>query len=99
MSGSKSAKTPTTFEGAAILVLRRHRRPLTSREITQDALALGLIKTKGRTPQATMAARLYVGVRDHPEGPLVKLSDPGTNRARRGSVKWALRDYASKARG
>ena len=41
--------------------LRRSRRPLTAREIVHAAVKAGLIVTRGRTPEATMSAALYVG--------------------------------------
>jgi len=39
-----------------------------------------------------MSASLYVLVRVMRDGRLVRLAKPGAGRARRGSVRWALRD-------
>jgi restriction system protein len=75
-----------TFLNAAEKILRQARKPLTAREITELALAKGLIQTAGKTPEATMSARLYVAAdkgsirRDFEQG--------GQGRARRGSVRW-----------
>jgi hypothetical protein len=74
---------------AAIEVLKAAKRPLTVREITDQAIKRGLIRPKGKTPAATMSAVLYVRLRNHPD--LVKLEDQGNKRAVRGSVRWTLR--------
>jgi hypothetical protein len=76
---------------AAITVLEAMGRALTSREITDEALRRGLIRPAGKTPEATMSARLYVHVRDEVNPRIARLADPGQTRARRGSVRWALR--------
>lgn len=57
------------FQQLAEEVLARMRRPMTANEIWNEAVALGLdkqLKTKGKTPWATLGARLYVEVRDSP---------------------------------
>ncbi len=81
-----------TYYEAALQVLRSVRHPLTTREITDQAIERGLIRPQGKTPHVTMGARLYVKVRNDPE--LVKLETPGNGRAKRGSVRWALRHNA-----
>jgi hypothetical protein len=78
-----------TFLDAAFQVLRSSERPLTTQEITERALKEGLIDTRGKTPAATMSAALYQALRT--SGYLVKLGDPGPERARRGSVRWTTR--------
>jgi len=78
-----------TYYEAALQVLRSVGHPLTSREITDRALERGLIAPRGKTPHATMAAVLYVRIRNDPE--LVKLDAPGNGQAKRGSVRWTLR--------
>lgn len=79
-----------TYYEAALKVLRAARHPLTAREITDRAIKKRLITPKGKTPYATMRAVLYVQVRNDPE--LVKLHDPGDQRAKPDSVRWTLRD-------
>jgi hypothetical protein len=79
-----------TYYEAALQVLRAVRQPLTTREITTQALEKGLITPRGKTPHATMGSMLYVRVRDDPD--LVKIETPGNSgRAQRDSVRWAIR--------
>lgn len=77
-----------TYYEAALQVLRSARYPLTTRQITDRAIEMGLITPRGKTPHATMAAVLYLRVRKDPE--LVKLEATGDRRAERGSVRWTL---------
>lgn len=77
-----------TFYEAALAVLRSAGRPLSTAEITERALAAGLITTSGRTPEATMSAALYKAAASSTE--LKKLDEPGQTRARRGTVRWSL---------
>ena len=44
------------FLAAAVEVLSRAHRPMTAEEITAEALELRLLRTRGKTPAATMAA-------------------------------------------
>ena len=81
-----------SFLNAGIAVLKESGLELTAAEIARIALDRGLIKSEGRTPGATLAAQLYVYVRDNPDGPLRRLSMPGKTRARRDSVRWAWRE-------
>jgi HB1, ASXL, restriction endonuclease HTH domain len=76
-----------TYLEAAEKVLRAAKRPLSAREITEIALREGLITSHGKTPEATMSARLYVA---SAEGRFQRQCEPGPNRARRGSVRWLL---------
>lgn len=54
---------PMTYLEAARAVLQESGAALHSGEITRRALQAGLIVTKGKTPEATMAAQLYMAVR------------------------------------
>jgi len=74
-----------TFLEAAIVILREADRPLTNHEITERALARGLIQTAGKTPEATMSAALYGA---SPDAGLRRDFRPGRRRAARGSVRW-----------
>lgn len=85
-----------TYYEAALQVLRSARNPLTTRELTDLAIERGLITPRGKTPYATMAARLYVEGRNDAE--LVKLETPGKGRAKRGSVRWTLRHTTTTKR-
>lgn len=81
-----------SFLNAGIAVLKETGLELTAAEIAGIALERGLIESKGKTPDATLAAQLYAYVRDNPQGSLRKLSEPGETRARRDSVRWAWRE-------
>jgi hypothetical protein len=81
-----------SFLNAGIAVLKETGLELTAAEIAGIALERGLIESRGKTPDATLAAQLYVYLRDNPQGPLRKLSEPGETRARRDSVRWAWRE-------
>jgi hypothetical protein len=81
-----------SYLDAALAVLAAGGRPMTTRQIADEAIRRGLLAPAGKTPWATMAARLYLYVRDHPDGPLVRLQQAGPMRAVRGSVRWALRN-------
>jgi len=62
---------------------------MTVNEITAVAVARGLIHPAGKTPEATMSAVLYSHARAHAGAEVVRLFEPGAQRARRGSVRWA----------
>jgi hypothetical protein len=81
-----------TFLQAAEAVLRSAKKPLTADEITTIAVRRGLIETKGKTPAATMSARLYSAPA---ESPIRREFKPGKTRAARGSVRWV---YVGKSR-
>lgn len=81
----------TNYLHAAETVLAEAREPMTADALTAEAIRRGLIQPHGKTPIATMSARLYVEVRENPEARTVRVDDPGPTRARRGSVRWALR--------
>lgn len=60
-----------TFHELAEEVLKHSDKPLTANEIWQLAVEKDLhlnLETSGKTPSATLAARLYVGARDMPDG-------------------------------
>jgi hypothetical protein len=70
-------------------VLESAREPLTTRDIVERAVTKGWLIPQGKTPDATMAAALYREANHG--GRLVKVASPGRLRARRGSVRWALK--------
>ncbi len=81
-----------SFLEAAIFILKETGREMTASEVVRIALDRGLVKSSGRTPEATMAAQLYVHLREHPQGPLRKIAEPGAQRARRDTVRGAWRE-------
>jgi hypothetical protein len=78
-----------TYIKAALAVLRRARRPLTTREVTDGAIVQGLIRPQGKTPIASMGAQLYRALAKGTPG-LEKLEESGPHRARKGSVRWQI---------
>jgi hypothetical protein len=83
-----------SFKTAATKVLAETDRPMTAHEIVKVALEQGLISTSGRTPVATMTARLYEDVARNPNTVFRKVETPGQKRAKRGSVQWTLKESA-----
>lgn len=81
-----------TFLQAAEAVLRSAKKPLTAAEITEVALRRGLLKTRGKTPAASMSAVLYGAPS---ESAVRRQFMPGRQRAVRDSVRWT---YDEKAR-
>ena len=53
----------TTFIKAAHQVLKEKGMPLSAEEITKIAIEKGLIETSGKTPVATLGARIYVDIK------------------------------------
>jgi hypothetical protein len=84
------------FFSAAVRVLRATGRPLTTRQLTDEAIRQGLIHPSGRTPASTMSAALYKAVRDDPTCPIRRLFEPGAHRAVRNSVMWTVRSEATE---
>ncbi len=80
-----------TYVQAALRVLEESKRPMTGREILDEASVKCLIVPGGKTPAATLISKLYTLMKSDSSSPIVKLSEPGNRRARRGSVRWALK--------
>lgn len=67
-----------TFLELAERVLKEANRPLTADEIWTLAVEKGydgLLKTKGKTPWATLSAQLYVSVKDNPYSPFLSIDE------------------------
>jgi hypothetical protein len=79
-----------SFLDAAVAILETADRPLTANEILAHALERGLIQPTGKTPLASMTARLYVHIRDARQPRVQRVFEPGRARAQRGSVRWVL---------
>ena len=50
---------------AAYDLLRTANRPLTAKEMVDSILKNGQWKTNGKTPDATLGARIYVDIKKH----------------------------------
>ena len=57
-------KKKLSFKKAAIKILGNTKEPLSAKEITKIAIEEDLIETSGQTPEATMAAQIYVDIND-----------------------------------
>ena len=79
-----------SFLNAAVIVLSAAGRPLTANEILAEALARGLLQPTGKTPLASMTARLYTHIRDADHPRVIRIFEQGSKRAVRGSVRWTL---------
>jgi DNA-directed RNA polymerase delta subunit len=66
-----------TFIEAAYKVLKEKGTPLTADEITKIALGNGLIDTSGKTPGATMGARIYMDIKRKGNGSLFTKIEKG----------------------
>ena len=63
-----------SFKAAAMKILQESKRPLSTAEIYEAAVAQGLIKSSGETPVATMGALIYTDIKKHGEkSPFVKV--------------------------
>jgi restriction endonuclease Mrr len=56
-----------TFKAAAEKILKQSDAPMAAAEITELAVEQNLISTEGATPEATMAAQLYVDIKKNPQ--------------------------------
>jgi hypothetical protein len=81
-----------TYREAVLFVLREAGHPLTTREIIDSVIASGLVIPGGKTPDATMSALLYRTLKADSE--LMKMEEPGPWRAKRGTVRWALKSWS-----
>ncbi len=62
-----------SFKKAAIKILERTDKPMTAIEITKIALEEDLIDSSGDTPEATMAAQIYVDINKDKNSPFRKV--------------------------
>lgn len=65
-----------TFMEAALEILKRERRPLHYKEITEKAMERKLLTFVGRTPEVTMQTQLTAAVKKAPGQPFVRVK-PG----------------------
>jgi hypothetical protein len=81
-----------SFTDAAEMIFRREGRLMSPREITEMALAEGLIATEGKTPASTMGANFHLeGLRKAKQGKKGRF-------VRFEKGKWGLRDWLEQGR-
>lgn len=54
MAVTRARAKKLDFEQAAVVVLKRHRRAMSVREIVDETIRLNLVKPTGQTPQNSM---------------------------------------------
>jgi hypothetical protein len=64
----------STFKNIAYQVLQEANKPLHSNEITKIAIEQGLLRTTGKTPEATMNAQLITDVNNNAESRFIKFA-------------------------
>lgn len=62
-----------SFKEAAKRILKEAERPLSAAEITKIALEKGWLETEGKTPSATMAAQIYMEIKNNPKSDFIKV--------------------------
>lgn len=62
-----------SFKDAAKQILKEASRPLSAAEITKLAMERDLLATEGKTPSATMAAQIYMDIKDNPKTEFIKV--------------------------
>jgi restriction system protein len=62
-----------SFKSAAIAVLEKSQKPLSAAEITKIALAENILVSSGSTPEASMAAQIYVDINKNKDSPFQKV--------------------------
>jgi hypothetical protein len=92
---ASDSRPARSFLSAAMAVLERSGREMTTTEIVDTAMAEGLLRPEGRTPLASMRATLYGAVGRDPHTRLVRVAISGPRRAVRGTVRWKLRRSSS----
>ena len=67
------AKVKLSFKNAAVKILSASSQPMTASNITKLAIEKGLVDTLGETPEATMAAQIYVDIKRNKNTPFIKV--------------------------
>lgn len=64
----------STYKAAALTILKKSEKALSAREIVVEAIKLKLIKPEGKTPEASMAARIYTDIKNNTKSKFIKSS-------------------------
>lgn len=78
-----------TFIKAAYQILKKEDKPLSSKQITEMAIAKGLITTSGKTPWLSMSARIWEDMRKNGDKSRFRKLESG---------KYYLRQFNQKGR-
>ncbi|MBL8151094.1 MAG: winged helix-turn-helix domain-containing protein [Blastocatellia bacterium] len=77
-STTKREDKELSFKEAAMIILKREGRPMTAKEIVSIALSEGLIKTAGKTPDASLAGQIYTDIHRKRDSSLFVIVGPRT---------------------
>jgi len=77
-----------SYREAALEILRKERHPMTAKEIITAAVAAGLLTVGGRTPDASLAGRLYTDIQRNGKKSLFIQVGPR---------KYALREWSDES--
>ena len=80
-------KTNLSFKESAYQILESANEPLSAQDIAARAILKGLLSTEGKTPEATMAAQLYVDINKNSKSKFRKV----------GKGKFALKQQTDSA--
>lgn len=80
-------KKTVSYKSAAKELLKRAGEPMSAKELTEQAIEEGLIAPEGKTPEATMAAQIYVDIQKNPKSAFKKV----------GKGKFSLRQQTESA--
>jgi restriction system protein len=85
-----------TARDAALVILKDAGRPLSAKDIAEQMLRTHLWRTRGKTPAATVAARLYSDIKKHGDAsPFVQVG-PNTFGFREGAVDATAKAVVAK---
>jgi DNA-directed RNA polymerase delta subunit len=62
LSPDYAERRDLSFKEAALLILKRENRPMTAKEIVSLSLSEGLLKSVGKTPDASLAGQIYTDI-------------------------------------
>ena len=60
-----SKNSHLSFKEAALSILGQYQTPMSAEDIVDAATEQGILHTEGKTPAATMAAQLYVDIKNN----------------------------------
>lgn len=88
-----------TLVEAVKVVLAQSSEPLSASQITERVLTLGLWKTEGKTPSATVSARLYMDIKKNGDASAFKLVEKGKFVLRNASVVRSIPEESDEPKG
>src|SRR5579871_4964949 len=84
-----------TYAEEALDILEASGHPMSPRELIDEAIRRDLLTPTWDRPEGSLESSLTTYIRNNPTARLVRLCEQGPTRARRGSVRFAIRDWQS----